>query len=89
MKSFLIWLIATFFGTALGYGLNWLTGLNIYLCLGIGAVIGSSAGITVNIHREREVNESEPEIKTEKSDAEPNQPEENGISSDNANQKAS
>lgn len=55
MKSFLIWLLATFIGTAIGFGISWLTGINLYLSLWIGIILGSSAGVTANIHRVREI----------------------------------
>ncbi|MFP8489020.1 hypothetical protein ACKGJO_07940 [Gracilimonas sp. Q87] len=55
MKSFLIWLLATFIGAALGFGISWLTGINLYLSLGIGIILGSSAGVTANMDRVREI----------------------------------
>jgi hypothetical protein len=54
MKSFLLWLLATILGAGIGYGVGWLTGINLYLCIGIGVIIGSSIGITSYIHREQQ-----------------------------------
>ncbi len=54
MKSFLIWLLVTVTGAGIGYGISWLTGLNPYLCIGVGMVIGSSIGVTANIHRDQQ-----------------------------------
>lgn len=54
MKSVLIWLLVTALGAGIGYGLSWLTGLNLYICIGIGAIIGSSIGVTANIHRDQQ-----------------------------------
>lgn len=54
MKSFLIWLLVTVTGAGIGYGISWLTGLNPYLCMGVGVVIGSSIGVTANIHRDQQ-----------------------------------
>lgn len=54
MKSFFIWLIAIIIGGLSGFGVSYLTGLSIYLTVGVGIILGSSAGVTINVHRERD-----------------------------------
>lgn len=54
MKSFFIWLIAVIIGGMSGFGVSYLLGLNLYLTVGVGIILGSSAGVTINIHRERD-----------------------------------
>lgn len=88
MKSFVYWLIATLFGFTLGYGLSWVTGLSIYLSLGIGVIIGSSVGVTFNIHRERDSKIYKQEIE-EESNAELEDVETRAETSDETNQKDS
>lgn len=51
MKNLLVWLLATLVGGVIGYFFSWLTGMSIYLCVGCGVVLGSSLGVTMNIHR--------------------------------------
>jgi hypothetical protein len=89
MKSFFIWLLAILFGAALGFGLNWLTGMNLYLCIGIGIILGNSAGITANIHRSREPIEFDSTLEIEASDADSLIPGEQVKSSVKTNQKTS
>ncbi|MDR9415366.1 MAG: hypothetical protein RI564_03705 [Gracilimonas sp.] len=59
MKSFLIWVISVLAGACTGYILSLVLEVNIFLLIGIGVIMGSSAGITCNIHRERVDHESE------------------------------
>lgn len=54
MKSFFIWFIALIVGALLGFGASYLIGLNVYLSVGVGIILGSSAGVTINVHREKE-----------------------------------
>lgn len=54
MKGFFIWLIAVIIGGASGYGSSFLIDLNMYLAVGLGIILGSTAGITINIHRDRD-----------------------------------
>ncbi|HBQ58226.1 MAG TPA: hypothetical protein DD671_00965 [Balneolaceae bacterium] len=54
MKSFFIWIFFVILGVLAGYGVSFLINLNVYLLLGGGVIIGSSLGVTWNIHRERE-----------------------------------
>ena len=53
MKSTLIWIICVSLGAAAGYALSMVFAYNLYLLLLLGVIIGSSAGITWNIHRDR------------------------------------
>jgi hypothetical protein len=73
MKSLLIWLLSTLIGAAIGYGISWLTGINLYLCTGVGIIIGNSAGVTANIHRGKETIafDSDLNIKSKDSDLVP------------------
>lgn len=61
MKSTIIWLSAIVIGGLLGYGAIYFIDFNMYLAVGIGVLIGSSLGITINIHREREYDLSDEE----------------------------
>jgi len=70
MKSFFTWFIATLIGAAVGFGISWLTGLNIYLCIGIGIILGSSAGVTANIHRGEQVMQFKPDEQVKESEME-------------------
>lgn len=70
MKSFFTWFIATLIGAAVGFGISWLTGLNIYLCIGIGIILGSSAGVTANIHRGEQVLQFKPDEQVKESEME-------------------
>ncbi|WP_020402423.1 hypothetical protein [Gracilimonas tropica] len=54
MRSFLIWLLSVLLGGLAGYGTSYLVNFNLYLLIAFGVIIGSSIGITLNIHRERE-----------------------------------
>ena len=54
MKSILIWLIAFMLGGSAGYIVGYTFELNVLLWTGLGVIIGSSAGITINVHRPRE-----------------------------------
>jgi|AntRauTorckE6833_2_1112554.scaffolds.fasta_scaffold06705_3 hypothetical protein len=54
MKSIMIWLFAFILGGTTGYMIGYYFGLNVYLWAGLGVIIGSSAGITLNIHRSRD-----------------------------------
>ncbi|MDR9419912.1 hypothetical protein [Gracilimonas sp.] len=89
MKSLFVWVLATLIGIALGFGLSWLTGFNIYLSTGIGAILGSSAGVTANIHRERITTTSAPELEDNEMEAEPDLATEETKHSSNTNQKVS
>lgn len=68
MKSFFTWFIATLIGAAVGFGISWLTGLNIYLGIGIGIILGSSAGVTANIHRGEQVLQFKPDEQVKESE---------------------
>ena len=61
MKSFFTWIAAMIMGGALGYGATHVFDASIYLLIGVGVLIGSSIGITLNIHREEEEPESIPD----------------------------
>ena len=74
MKSFLTWIIAVAIGGGIGYGLSFLFGVSLYLLIGAGVLIGNALGITINIHRDDDLDmppdlpqvedsESEPESK--------------------------
>ncbi|MDZ7805672.1 MAG: hypothetical protein U5K71_00985 [Gracilimonas sp.] len=91
MKSFFIWLLATLLGAALGFGLSWLIGMNLYLYVGVGIILGNSAGITANIYRGRESTEfdSDPEIESTAYDSETSVEKQKASSSSKTNQKAS
>lgn len=70
MKSFIIWLTAVIVGIATGFGISYMAEINLYVCLAVGVIVGSSVGITINIHREAEddlpnEDESDPEERTE------------------------
>jgi hypothetical protein len=54
MKSTLIWILCFLGGTACGYGLSFYLDINFYLLMVAGGIIGSTTGITINIHREDE-----------------------------------
>lgn len=54
MKSVLIWWGSVATGVLLGFGASFLIDINIYLLIVAGVIVGSSVGITWNIHRERE-----------------------------------
>ena len=54
MKSFFTWLVAIIIGAIFGYLVNVLTGYNLYLSIGIGIILGSTIGITINIHRKKQ-----------------------------------
>lgn len=62
MKSVLIWLSAVVIGGGIGYGIGVFNDLNIYLTVGLGIIVGSSIGVTINIHRERDFDFFEDEI---------------------------
>lgn len=65
MKSFFIWLIAVIIGGASGYGSSFLIDLNMYIAVGLGIILGSTAGITINIHRDRDDELPDEEIPAE------------------------
>ena len=52
MKSFFIWLIAVIIGGISGFGISYLIGFNVYLTVGLGIILGSTVGVTINIHRD-------------------------------------
>ncbi|MCP9290449.1 hypothetical protein [Gracilimonas sediminicola] len=52
MKSFLTWITAVAIGGLIGYGASFLMEVGLALPIGIGVLIGSSVGITINIHRD-------------------------------------
>lgn len=54
VKSFFIWIGSVVLGAAIGYGLSYLVTMNLYLLIALGVIIGSSIGVTWNIHREKE-----------------------------------
>ena len=54
MGSFFIWIACVLLGGLAGYGISYLVSFNTYLLIAFGVIIGSSIGITLNIHRERE-----------------------------------
>lgn len=47
--------------------------MNLYLCIGVGIIIGNSAGVTANIHRGKEIIsfDSDLDLKAEDSDVLP------------------
>lgn len=53
MNRFLIWILGILVGAFLGYGVGFVTGLNLYLCMGTGVIFGSSIGITINMQRRK------------------------------------
>ena len=55
MKSFLTWITAAAIGGCIGYGISFLVEIGLALPIGIGVLIGSSAGITINIHRDNDL----------------------------------
>lgn len=67
MKSILIWLIALIIGGLAGYIVGYSFGLNAFLWAGLGVIIGSSAGITINVHRMRDEKFVEDDIDDESS----------------------
>lgn len=70
MKSFVFWFLATLIGAGIGYGISWLIGINPYLSIGIGLILGSSAGVTANIHRGEQVLNFEQDDQEKKSEPE-------------------
>ncbi len=52
MKSFIIWMVGTLLGAAVGYGISILLEMNVLLLISIGVILGSTSAITFNIHRE-------------------------------------
>lgn len=68
MKSIFIWLFAIVIGGSVGYGVGFLSELNMYLTIGLGIIVGSSIGVTINIHREREFDFFEDEMDIVKSE---------------------
>ncbi|MEX0845741.1 MAG: hypothetical protein WD022_10680 [Balneolaceae bacterium] len=54
MKSFLIWFLTVFAGAGIGYALSFVLEVNFYLLIVAGIILGSTAGITINIHQEKE-----------------------------------
>lgn len=54
MKSALIWIMAVSIGAGLGYVAHLLLGLNIWLLVASGGVVGSSVGITINIYNDED-----------------------------------
>ncbi len=62
MKSILIWIFCLLCGVACGYGLSFYLDINFYLLMVGGAIVGSTVGITLNIHREDEFVFHEEEI---------------------------
>ena len=55
MKNFLTWFTAVVIGGCLGYGIGFFIEVSAPLMIGIGVLIGSSVGITINIHRDDEL----------------------------------
>lgn len=55
MKSFLTWITAVVIGGSVGYGVSFFLDAGIALPIAVGVLIGSSAGITINIHRDDEL----------------------------------
>lgn len=54
MNSLWIWLISIIAGALLGYLTGYFIEIPEFVLVGIGVIIGSSAGITINIHRDKE-----------------------------------
>ncbi len=52
MKSFLTWITAVVIGASLGYGTSFFLEVGVALPIAVGVLIGSSVGITMNIHRD-------------------------------------
>lgn len=52
MKSFLTWIAGIAIGGFAGYGISFIFEADLFLLVGIGILIGSSVGITINIHRD-------------------------------------
>lgn len=82
MKSFFIWLASALAGAMLGFALNYLIQFSYILLIIAGVIVGSSAGFTINIHREKEndlvtfeevVKSDEEEQPTTENQVEPNQ----------------
>jgi|AntRauTorcE11897_2_1112592.scaffolds.fasta_scaffold01246_5 hypothetical protein len=82
MKSFFTWFVAVIVGGGLGFALSYFIDFNIYLAIGVGIIIGSSLGVTINIYREPEDDIPKPDELTETEKSEPNR-------SGKINQKAS
>lgn len=55
MKSFLTWITAVAISGCIGYGASFLMEIGLALPIGIGVLIGSSVGITINIHRDEDL----------------------------------
>ncbi|MFD2533078.1 hypothetical protein [Gracilimonas halophila] len=81
MKSFFIWLIAVIIGGMSGFGVSYLIGYNMYLAVGLGIIFGSTTGVTINIHRDRDIQLPDNELSNEKDPG--------GKSSGKVSQKAS
>ncbi|MEX0720457.1 MAG: hypothetical protein WD059_07300 [Balneolaceae bacterium] len=60
MKSLLIWLAGITMGAVFGYCISLFLPLNLYIAIAAGAIIGSSAAITINLQRGK-VKEFDPE----------------------------
>lgn len=54
MKRFFRWIFYVLAGAALGYIAGLFIGLNVYLLMGLGILLGSSAAITVNIQESKD-----------------------------------
>lgn len=71
MKSFIIWLLGTLFGAAVGYGISILADMNELLFISIGVILGSTSAITYNIHREKDISLDELEVEQQTKGVDP------------------
>lgn len=49
-----------------GFGVSYLIGFNMYLAVGLGIIFGSTTGVTINIHRDRDIQLPDTELSDEK-----------------------
>ncbi len=68
MKSFIIWMVGTLLGAAVGYGLSFLLKMNVPLLILAGIILGNTIAITFNIHREKEFGFDDIEMEDEVED---------------------
>jgi hypothetical protein len=54
MKSFFIWSVSALVGALAGFVLSYFIQISYIILILAGAIVGSSAGFTINIHREKE-----------------------------------